>query len=420
MIALALRAFARTWPALLAWFLAGWAARLMLLRFAGWAAENIDPLVGQLILPLAVLARLASYVGMFLVLRPALTHYERLEEFADRATPGEQPSFFTSWANTVGSAIVPFFVIYAAWGLINEDGLAYAQSATDQMVLDDDPTTVTTPLDTPFGWQTISIVVAAFLLRRLIARFSAKLPGWFGVIAVYLEAVWVFIALSFIKDLLVGVPEWFATRRMFAWAVDGWAQLQLSFTWITWLSDAFAFIARQLGEVIFQPLAWLALAAIVLGGALPLVKRAQTRARASRLDAARESATRGWNRIGPRTRRILSWPFGGLVERWQPIATALRLIWRAGPVAMGLYVLLFGVLTVGAEWLRFVLYRALGPHELSWWGAWEQPIGLVLDLVVFPLQVCLVAAAFDRCLRVLDERVSAPAEELAEVRGLTS
>jgi len=389
-IALALRAFARTWPALLAWFLAGWTVRLMLLRFAGWAAENIDPLVGQLIVPLAVLARLASYVGMFLVLRPALTQYDRLEELADRATPGPQPRFFTAWANTLGASILPFFVIYAAWGLIAEDGIAYSLAALDQLNLETDGSA----LDTPFSPATVSIVVGAFVLRRLIARFSAKLPAWFGAIAVYLEAVWVFIALSFFKDLLAGVPLWFATRRMFAWGVDGWEKLRASFDWLQWLGDAIGWIALQLGEVVAQPLAWLALAAIVLAGALPLTKRA----RSSRFDGMRQAAARRWSRVGPRTRRILTWPVNGLLERWQPIGTALRLIWRAGPVALGIYVLAFGILTVAGDWLSLGVYHLLGPHDLNWWKAWEDPLGLLFDVLVFPLQVALVAAAFDRCL----------------------
>ncbi len=401
MIALAFRALARTWPALLAWYLAGWTVRLMLLRFAGWAAENIDPLVGQLIVPLAVLARLASYVGMFLVLRPTLTRYERVEGLTERTAPGPQPSFFTSWANTLGVSIVPFFVIYAAWGMISEDGIAYSLSALDQSNLDGDGGTA---LDTPFTLATVSIVVGAFLLRRLIARFATRLPGWFGAIAVYLEAVWVFIALSFIGDLLAWVPEWFATRRMFAWAVDGWEQLRASVPALQWLGDAIGWITVQLGEVIFQPLAWLALAAIVLAGALPLAKRVQR----SRFEGIRLAAARRWSRVGPRTRRFMTWLSGGLLERWRPIATALRLIWRAGPVTMGVYVLAFGVLAVAADWIFVGVNRLLGPHDLNWWRAWGDPLGLLFDVVVFPLQVCLVAAAFDRCLR---------AAELAEGDG---
>jgi len=405
-IALTFRALVRTWPALLAWFLAGWAIRLVMLRVAGWVGENVDPLLGQLILPVAVLARLASYVAMFLVLRGELPHYARLEGVSDRAEPGPPAGFLSSWLSTVGTAVVPFFVIYAAWGLINEDGTAYARAAVDVLNLE----TEGTALDTPFSWQTVSIVVVAFVLRRVLARFAARLPGWTGLVAVYLEAVWVFIAVSFIRDLLIGLPEWFATRRMFAWAVDGWASLRESIPAIDWASEAWGWITRQLGEAVFQPLAWLALAAIVLAGTLT-IPRGRSR---GRLAAVGEAAARRWRAIGPRTRRILTWPVNGLRERWEPIASAFRLVWRAGPVVMGGYVLAFGVLTVGAEWLRFAVFHLLGPHELRWWIAWDEPIGLAIDALVYLVQLCLVAAAYDRCLRALDERVSAPEAELAE------
>jgi hypothetical protein len=114
----------------------------------------------------------------------------------------------------------------------------------------------------------------------------------------------------------------------------------------------------------------------------------------------------------------LTWLSGGLLERWQPIATALRLIWRAGPVTMGVYVLAFGVLAVAADWLFVGVNRLLGPHDLGWWRAWGDPLGLLFDVVVFPLQVCLVAAAFDRCLRAAEladggEPVIAPEADTA-------
>ena len=396
MIRLTFRALGRKWPELLAWFLAGWAVRLMLIQFAGWAGD-IDSLLGFLILPLAVLARLASYIGMFLVVRSELNRYERLEAVAKSGDDTETPGFVTTWANTVGAALVPFFVIYAAWGLINDDGRAYTIAALNQSDFSGPPGE--TALDTPFEWQTIAIVVVAFVLRRLLSRFSEKLPSWTGVVAVYLEAVWVFIALAFIKDLLAGVPHWFATRRMFAWAVDGWAHLQADYAILQALGDAWEWIAHQLGEVVFQPLAWLALASIVLAGALPLARR-RRQARMSRL---REATTARWRRVGPRTRRILMLPVNDLVERWQPIGTALRLIWRAGPVTLGVYVLAFAVLTVGGGWLQFVIYHAFGPHEEFWWLAWDEPLTLLLGVLTFPLQICLVAAAFDRCLRALDD-----------------
>ena len=69
-------------------------------------------------------------------------------------------------------------------------------------------------------------------------------------------------------------------------------------------------------------------------------------------------------------------PVNDLVERWQPIGTSLRLIWRAGPITLGLYVLAFAVLTVGTGWLQYVIYHAFGPHESFWWIAWDEPLTL--------------------------------------------
>ena len=111
MLTTTVRTLAHSWPALLAWFLAGWTARLLILRFAGWVGNDL-PLLGQLILPLAVIARLASYVAMFLVLRDALPNAGQ----SDAAAPRE--SFLRRWGTAISAAILPFFVIYAAWGMV--------------------------------------------------------------------------------------------------------------------------------------------------------------------------------------------------------------------------------------------------------------------------------------------------------------
>jgi hypothetical protein len=401
------RVIARSWPALLAWFLAGWTIRLLLIQLAG-GLGNDSGVVGFLVLSLAVLVRLASYVGMFLVVRSGLAHFERLDAAAGESAP--RRSFAQRWGQTVFSGILPFFLIYAAWGMIQDDLTAYGAASIDQFDAGtDDPGAA---FDVPVSVISIGLVAAAFVLRLLLQRFASKLPQWTGVFAVYLEAVWVFVAVLLVRTLLADVPQWFATRRMFAWAVDGWAELRESFAWVRGLGDVIAWLSVQFGEVIAQPLAWLALAAIVLIGALP--GRA-SRAAAGRTGRLRSAASDRWSRLSPRTRRLLLAPVNGVVERWQPIATAAGLIWRAGPIAMGSYVLAFTLIGVGAEWLRLVVWRLIGPHDFGWWSAADQPLALLIDAVVFPLQVCVVAAAFDLCLRRLDEEVTTPAAELAEL-----
>ena len=64
------------WPALVAWFLAGWLARYLLIELAAVVGASAL-LGGLLIMPLAILARLISFVAMFLVLRPGMPHLQR-------------------------------------------------------------------------------------------------------------------------------------------------------------------------------------------------------------------------------------------------------------------------------------------------------------------------------------------------------
>ena len=406
------RAIAQCWPLLLTFFLAGWLGHEALIRLAGWAGNYVS-LLGLLILPLAVLVKLASYVGMFLAVRPALTHYERLERLArtEPATAETTParrSFAAQWGSTVLSGLVPFLVIYMAWGMIGDDVLAYGRAAYDQSYAEgatDQPLTVT------LGVMSVTFIVVAFALRFVLGRLSKRLPAWTGAISAYLEAAWLITAAIAIGDLLTGVPEWFASRRMFAWLVDGIAALREQLSWFAFLGDAFTWLLGAVGDVLLQPLAWLALAAIVYAGALAR-RRREPSGRTAHLRAA---AARRWRRM-PRPVRVLGQSVSSSFrERWEPIATALSLIWRNGPLQLGAYLLAFAVVVGGTQWLYRVVYVALGGHENSWWMGINPLIILIVSAISLPLQIVVVAAAFDTSLSRLDQQVVNEDEELAEL-----
>ena len=59
------------WPAIMAWFLAGTLANWAMIQLAAWVGAY-SALGGALLLPLAILARLVSYVAMFLVVRDGM------------------------------------------------------------------------------------------------------------------------------------------------------------------------------------------------------------------------------------------------------------------------------------------------------------------------------------------------------------
>ncbi|MGN6273219.1 MAG: hypothetical protein ACTHMQ_09035 [Protaetiibacter sp.] len=402
MLTTAARAYARCWPALLAWFLLGWTARLVLLRIAA-AVGNDLPIVGQLILPLAVIARLASYVAMFLVLRAALPSVAD----ADPPDPDRRRlQFLRRWGAAISAAILPFFVIYAAWGMIAEDSRDYAAAALDQADLWGGQSS--RALDVVVDVWSLGLVVVAFVGRVLLQRLADRLPAWTTAVAAYLEAVWVLVALLIVREVLGGVPAWFATRRMFAPIVDAVAAWREQQAWFRWLGDTVSWLMAQLGDVLFQPLAWVALAAIVYAGVAARASSA-TDIRAAR---ARAAVTERWSRLHPRLRAVLTTATGGFQERWLPIAGSLRTIWAAGPLALGGFLLSYAVVHAAGEWLAIGIMRALGPHEYLFWTAVDDPVDLLVVALVIPLQLTLVAAAYDTARRRAADRASAAPADL--------
>jgi hypothetical protein len=376
----AIRVLARCWPALLAWFLLGWTVRALLIRLAGFVGAANDAL-GQLVLPLAILAGLATYVGMFLAIRTELPHLATADD-PERGEVAPPPA--RRWSETLLAAILPFFVLYVAWGLIHDDLVDYMFSRLDQSDLYSGAPLEFAGTDS----ITVGIVIVALVLRWLIGRFSRRLPRWTSVVATYLEAVWTLLALLLIGELLGRLQEWLATRRMFAWAVDGWAEFRAA---TTWLADGIAWIAEHALPLITLPLAWLAFAAIIYFGTLPR----HTRPASPTVSVVQQR----WAAAPLWLRRLGTAISSGFLDRWRPVALAARLIWAAGPFAIGLYLLAFAVVTAIGDWLRLLIFRLAGPHPVGWWYGASDGYEVAVQAVVGVLQVALVAAAFEYALR---------------------
>lgn len=354
-----LRLYARRWPALVSIFLAGWIANYLLIRFAGWAA-NLDPLFGQLILPLAILARIASYVGMFLVLRPG-----------------------RSFAEALGTSILPFFIVFATWGLIKDDWVAFSLAQLQQRDFDPENTV---PLFIGVTPITVGVVVVAFVLRFLIKRFAARLPKWFSLIAAYLEAVWIFIAIDILGQLLAGVPAWLQSRRVVVWGMEVIETVTAAVPAIGWIRDAAGWLIDQAATLLGLPLAWLTIAGIVY--AVTSITTASATGR----------VVTTWQRVPGFLRKRVRELGTDLAGRWHPIANAARLIWRAGVLTMALFVLAYAILDTSGLWLSLGISRVLGPHELQWWMATSAPLSLLVDTIVEPLRIALIAATWGYCL----------------------
>lgn len=221
----------RYWPQLAACYLAGLVVRRVVIAAAAWAGHS-NPLWAALIMPGAGLAQLGSYVAMFLVLRRGLPEVAALPRRSLRSI-----DLFTT-------VIVPFFAIYLAWQMFKEDWLAYQRLVLNYRVADAMSGINTEML--PISRTTWVVVGAALAARYVLGHFSSRLPTALIALRVYIDALWVFLVLTFSLaagiTVLIKPGDWISHRRLVVWfntvRADAFSHVQpLQTAWqgFTWL-----------------------------------------------------------------------------------------------------------------------------------------------------------------------------------------
>jgi len=424
-LARTLRLVAARWPQLLAWYLAGWVGRYALIELAALAG-TLNPLAGYLVLPLAILARLGSFIAMFLVLRPAMPGYQSVMASGegDIDTTGTTAVDPTAGDTTVAPkrtratdmllvSILPFFAFYAAWKLLADDTLYYMSTVLARTNFFDEDRTG--GLELTLEPVTITAIVIAFAARYLLKKLADRLPKWTRVVAVYFEAVWIYLSLVLIVNYQEQLQGWIASRAATHWFADVKEAAFSIFAPLGWAWSGVEWVLSQAGSVALLPLAWLTLAGIVYGRALaaPTV--------AFRVKNRYLTTVKARARFVPQALRRRASDVGStFTGRWKPLANAILLIWRAGVVPMGLFILVYTVLEVASTWLFFAAIRIIGPQDFTaFWTNSDNLISFFISTLLEPLRLCLVVAAYDFCLQQLEKRraaepIAGPPAEPAE------
>jgi hypothetical protein len=406
-----LRLAAARWPVLLAWYLAGWLGRYLVIEIAAtFGATNA--LVGLLIMPLATLARLASFIGMFLVLRGSMPAFSDLKRSGlDDVDRTAQPAGRAAQVYDIFLvSILPFFTFYAAWQFLGADTIAYMVSALEKAdFFDPNRDSSNAIAELQLNWASGTAIVLAFAGRYVIKRYRAKLPKWTPIVAVYLEAVWVYLSLLLVVNYLDAVNAWVSSRVAVEWVASLRADITAVFAPVGVIWGGVEWAIGETGGLVLLPLSWLALAGIVYGRALaaaPVALRPTGRyidSARTRYAALPTAVTRRFTDIG-----------SDFVGRWRPLGNALVLIWRAGVVPMGVFVLAYTVLEAATSWGFLAGVQLIGAHDLNaWWSNFDVILGFGIDAVVEPLRICLIAAGYDFCLRKLEQR-----RETAEIAAV--
>lgn len=400
---LAGRLLLRHWPALLALYMGGILARYVVIEVAGFVGAY-NAVLGSLLFPLAILARLVALVAMLLVLRDGMRELTAISPL-----PLDGPERRRSFVDALLAGILPFFAFYAAWGYLREDAVAYTSRVLE----------VSTELDlvaivagetaagdglageitiTPV---TVAIAVAAFVLRWLWKRHRDRLPRGLAVGAVYLEAVWIFFAVVVISDVLGRITAWVDTRQAMVWLEDLRATIASAFVPLAWAWEGVEWLLGEVGGIVLLPLAWLTIAGVVYGRA---VEPGPVAAELIRGEAVERVRT-GWRSLPTRVRSRLADVWADIVSRFTPITRTLGLMWRAGPVLIGGYILLYTMLLLLQGTLEWGLVRLIGPQDLDdFWFVNDELIFLVVPLLMEPLRIALVASSYDGVIGRLSER----------------
>jgi hypothetical protein len=361
------RIVARHGVVLVAWYLGGEALHELLVQLAGFVGGHTT-LGGLLLLPLAVAARLASYVAMYLSVRPALPHIAAPEHGGPR-----------EFGAAILPAILPFFAFYAAWGMLTADQIEFmniaARIALEEVALD------ATQLGDRGGLITagvlpITVLVVALAARFAFSRFSGRLPTWTLILATYAEVLWTFMLFTLVGQWWGDALDWAATTAGAQWfdGIGDWFAANIAVVAVVWEAGTWAF--GILIAAVIVPAAWLLVAGVIYGttfeSAVPRMLRTATESRGSAAILART-----------------------LTRRFEDLWAAMAVIWRSGPVLFGGYALAYCLWALAEQVGTRGVLQAIGGHDTDFWAAYLPLILVGVAAIAEPLRVAIVATAYD-------------------------
>jgi hypothetical protein len=401
----------QTWPWLAAIYLIGWFLRYWALHLAIHIGLTHGDFWGSLILPLAPMVRLLTYLAMFLVIRSVAPGLQRVE------TDGQEAK---GVVDVVMTAILPFLVIYTMWKLIHEDYYVYITSVSHKLLSDWNLSAAKELQSTAIGPKLWAAIVIAFVLRQLLTRFRERLPHWTMIVAAYLEVAWLYLAFKNSSVVLFGSDKGIEQRRIVVWLGNVRDEVFSHVTWLArWWNEAGSIVGSA-ASVSALALAWLAVGSAVYGtpftptwaGARRVLLGEQAGAAVGvAIERGRAAAHPHWQRLPARIRRrIVEFVRSQLEGRLGPIVDAGRLILHAGALPIGFFVLIYTALvllapndayfkqtvTDGYLWRGVALL--IGPHDWPWWQTYDQIIRALIGAVIEPLRISLVAAAYWFCV----------------------
>ncbi|NNG36132.1 hypothetical protein [Nakamurella aerolata] len=435
-----LRCLGRHFPTLFVIALAGQLAHDRLIDLAVWVSRA-GGIFGQLVLVLAPLSVLTSYVLILRVIRPSLP---TVRELTSTRPDGALPTArrfrlrrLVTELDELGALLIPFLVVYSTAGQLRNDAIAFNLGVTNdvadnlmvhvndadvsaaQATASADQVARTLGSDTNI-WLWV-LIVTAFAVRTALPWLIKNVRwGLLGFVAAYAEALWMVSAAPLLNGLRSHATDWVTGRKIVAWT----QQTMHSFTDLlgplTGVANTVITVLGKLigsaGTLLLVPLAWLSIGAVVFGQLIDAGPRTE---RTNWMTRARLRFNRRMSSLDQRAQRAAGELTSGLSGRFGQIVTGVRTIIGSGGVAMVLFCMLFQAAQLAGGGLWMLERAIIGPQEPSVWialGDTGGPLRTLNNTLVTMLLLCLVGAGTDRALhgRLLRRRAEQAAPTSAE------
>ena len=423
-----MRLWWRLLPQLASVFLVGWAGYQMSM----WGAVVLGtkwPWIALFIFALGFVCTLGAVVVMLRMVGRELGIKQMIPD-----EEVEDDDRDASVSRLLAITLLPFLGIYAAFGYFTERANEFTTySLFYNGILGENLLAKINPLaSTKQAVTAVSVVVGAYLVRRMLDLLHDR-TGW-RFLGVAVAAVESFFLLCFIlagqKALGAGI-NWLTDRAFWGWLVDIRDALAVTFAKFKIdlpeiLTALGTFWREQVWptflDVMTEPVAWLAVAALVFGSHVmsvaelwrkgqPIATKVPGANHLTRLQLVSARKRRQGNSRGQRLWLEFQEAFlGDIDDKYLPTLQSLRLVLRAGLTFLGAYVLVYGVLRALVRVLEAAIVLAIGGHESSFWLVVGTGTNLVEDLLGETVRVVLLAVAFHRCLQLF--RVKAAPQDL--------
>lgn len=410
----------RLWPQLIGVLLLGWAGYHLALM----VSVDLSPRLPWLVIP-TFAAGLVSLLASVVVTLRMVASQLGVTSLVRAASGAGEDDDEVSVLKLLTITLLPFLAVYAAFGYVEELSTnlvvlsTYTTGFGENVLARLNPVTSTTALV-----LTITAVVGLYVLRRVVDHLYQRsgLRG-LGLLTAFVEACFLLVTVLSGFRLVEHAALWLGDRRFAGWwtaAVDdlaaGFAFFRIDLPQV--LDRVGSFLREVLWPVLWdslsEPIAWLAMAALVFGSKVlsvaelwrkgePLSARIPGAAR-MRLTRRLGRATEGTTGVRRAVLHVQEAFLGDIDDKYLPTLQSLRLVLRAGAVFLGAYVLAFAVMRLLGAGLDAALNGLVGAQEVLTWVFLQPFLDLLDQVLMMSLQVTLLAVAFARALTIFADR----------------